>query len=145
MSLHEELMATINREIESKGGATYVSPTALALAVQAGFMTGPVEPHLQYASLEHLKALSRSALRRYEHDDEESQSMQDDMFTGLLQDRYPIPREPGGEPVYKLREQLTDAEVDWNVTSLRKSAAARLEHADALAAWKKSRGESKAA
>lgn len=135
MSLHEDVMAAIHREIEAKGGATFASPTMLALAVQGSFRDGPIEAHLQYTSLEHLKQLSRLALRRYEHEGDNNPSHQADIFSGVLQDRYPIPRPDGADPVYKLRDALTDEEVRWNILHLRKSAAARLEHADALEAW----------
>ena len=55
-------------------------------------------------------------------------------FSGKLQDRYPLPRKAGEEAAYKLRSHLTPEERRWNVMQLRKSAHARLEHADALEA-----------
>jgi hypothetical protein len=62
-----------------------------------------------------------------------------------LQHRYPTPRPAGAEPIYKKREALSRAELAWNVAMLRKSAAARLEHADALQAWADARDGAMAA
>lgn len=146
MSVHEDVAVAIQREIDSLGSAIALSPTTVALAVQRHFSNAPMEPHLQYLSLEHLKHMARRALAgRYEPDGEQNEAHQGDMFSGHLQDRYPIPRQKGTEPVYKHRESMTVAELDWNVALLRKSANARLRHADALQAWTDGRGEPKAA
>jgi len=136
MSMHEEVLSQIHQKIESFGTAVALSATSVALAVQEHYMTQPAEPHLQYASLEHFKQLSRRALAgRYELDGEENQVNQNDMFAGYLQDRYPLARKKGEDPVYKLRDSMTEAELSWNVLQLRKSAKALLSHADALEAW----------
>ena len=74
--------------------------------------------------------------RRYEHDSDENESYQGDMFSGELQDRYPTPRAAGEDPLYKPRAMLTREELDWNIAQLRKSADARLRHADALQAFR---------
>lgn len=146
MSLHEEVSTAIHREIEALGSAIALSATTIAIAVQDRYSTGPVEPHVQYTSLEHLKHMARKALAgRYEPDGEENESHQGEMFSGVLQDRYPVPRERGADPVYKHRESMTVIELDWNVAQLRKSANARLRHADALQAWTDERGDLKAA
>lgn len=135
MNLHEDITAAIRREIEALGDAVSLSPTSLALAVQRIY-SSEIEPHVQYTSLEHLKQMARSALaRRFDADADESAAYQGDMFAGQLQDRYPTPRAKGAEPIYKKRDALSAAELDWNIQQLRKSAAARLEHADALQAW----------
>jgi len=137
MSLHEEITVAIQREIDALGDAIALSPTSLALAVQRGFATGGIEPHVQYTSLEHLKQMARGVLsRRFDADGDESLAYQGEMFAGQLQERYPTPRaKKGAEPIYKRREALSSGELDWNINQLRKSAAARLEHADSLQAW----------
>jgi len=136
MSLHEDITNALRSEIDSLGGAIALSPTTVALAVQRRFAPSAIEPHLQYASLEHLKQMARKALaRRFEAEADDSIAYQGDMFSGLLQDAYPLPIKDGAEPIYKPRNDLTDEEVAWNIKQLRKSAAARLEHADALQAW----------
>jgi hypothetical protein len=136
MSLHEEIGSAIQREIELLEGAIVLSPTTLAIAVQRRFIEESIQPHIQYTSLEHLKHMARRALAgRYEADGEENESHQSEMFAGHLQDRYPTQRAKGSEPQYKLRNALSADELDWNIRQLRKSAAARLEHADALQAY----------
>jgi hypothetical protein len=145
MSMHEDLANAIQRAISNLGAAVLLSPTALALSVQEQYADGSIEPHIQYSSLEHLKQMSRHALAgRYDPDGEQNEAHQGEMFSGHLQDRYPVPRVKGAEPVYKLLKELNVSEVEWNIAQLRKSADARLRHADALRAWAFDRG-SKAA
>lgn len=136
MSLHDDIKTAIQATIDAMGDAVALSPTSLALAVQRGYATGHIQPHIQYTSLEHLKAIARRVLSgRYEADSEDNESHQSELFSGQLQDRYPIQVKRGEQPIYKLRYALEPHEVEWNVNILRKSARARLEHADALEAW----------
>lgn len=147
MSLHEDVVAAIVREIDKLGDAILLSPTSVAVAVQKHFgKSKAIEPHVQYTSLEHIKQIARSVLaKRFDAEGEESESHQGELFTGQLQKHYPIPRIKGQEPVYKKRESLSTDEVRWNVSQLRRSAAARLAHADALEAWGDGRADAKAA
>jgi len=136
MSLHEEVAAAIASEIEALGSAIALSPTSVALAVQRRFTTDAVEPHLLYTSLEHIKHMARSVLaKRFDADGDESVAHQGELFSGQLQQHYPTPRVGRAEPIYKKREALSRDEIEWNVAQLRKSASARLAHADALQAW----------
>lgn len=147
MSLHEEIGFAIQREIDSMGDAIALSPTSLAIAVQRSFEASSIEPHIAYTSLEHLKQMARRVLARNfdtTGDDGDAREIQGEMFSGQLQDRYPLPRVGSAEPIYKRRDSLTQSEVDWNIRQLRKSAAARLEHADALQAWADARRQSAA-
>lgn len=142
MSLHEEITVAMQQEIEVSGNAVVLMPTTLALAIQRRFDAGDLEPHIKYTSLEHLKQIARRVLSgRYDADSEENETHQGELFSGQLQDRYPIQRTKGSEPQYKLRWSLTAEEVKWNLSMLRKSAAARLEHADALQAWEDDRNQ----
>lgn len=138
MSQHEQINAEIARQYEAMRDAVVVGPGSLAFGVYQHFATGIEEPHIQYASLEHLKQMARRFLaKRHDHDSDENPahiSQASFAFSGQLQDRYPLPRHKGEEPVYKQRHQLTFEERAWNVEQLRKSANARLEHADALEA-----------
>lgn len=146
MSLHEELVDAIHREMEATGEAIPLSPTAVAIAVQRRYADGIVEPHLQYASLEHIKQMARRLMAaRHEPAREGTDVLQEEMFAGYMQDRYPIPREKGAEPVYKSREYMSDEEMFWNADQLRKSGKARIEHADAILAWVENRRRSPAA
>jgi hypothetical protein len=57
-----------------------------------------------------------------------------------LQWRYPTARsKDAAEPEYVLRDRLTDEDVAYNITRLRREGRAKLAHADALEAWGRSR------
>lgn len=117
-----------------------MSPRQIAVNVQSNWGHDKVEPHLQYTSLEHLTQMARRVLgSRFDPESNESNSYQGELFTGNLQSHYPIPRPKEGDAVYKRTEFLTLEEIEWNVEKLRKSASARLRHADALQAWADSR------
>jgi hypothetical protein len=136
MSMHEEVAAAIQREISVFDAQVEISPSLIAAAVLSRFAGGKLDPRVQYVSLEQLKAMARRVLAgRYEADSDDNVAHQGELFSGHLQERYPTPRARGSDAIYKLREHLTSAEVAWNIGQLRKSAAARLRHADALQAW----------
>ena len=123
--------------VDARTAAIVISPAAVAVAVLRQYAPAALEPHIEYASLEHLKHMARRVLaRRFDDDGAENRTYnaQAEMFSGYLQDRYPLPRTADEEPTYKLRGLLTAEERAWNVALLRKSATARLEHADALEA-----------
>jgi hypothetical protein len=146
MSLHEEIQTAMQQEIDALRGVGVILPTSLALSVQRRFAEGPIQVHIAYTSLEHLKHFARRALAgRFDAEGEDNETHQHELFSGQLQDRYPTPRRGGQEPAYKLRDHLSNEEVDWNIEMLRKSAYARLEHADAMLAWSEGRGRSLAA
>ena len=135
MTQHSQVMAAFGRHIEALSGAVAIMPSSLAWAVYQEIVHDEVDPILEWACLQHLKTLARNALAgRYLPDGEENAAHQGDLFSGALQERYPLPRTQGQEPTYKRRDQLTAEEREWNVRQLRKSAQARLEHADALEA-----------
>ena len=146
MTIHEDIEQAIKRELNVLNGAECLSPTSLALAVQLRFEAGDIQPHIKYTSLEHLKQMARGILRgQFDPTTDDDTSAQGEMFSGHLQDRYPIKVPKGAEPQYKLRMALSHEEAQWNIARLRKSAQARLEHADAMQAWNDSRGETEAA
>lgn len=141
MNQHQQINSELDRQYAFLSGAIIISPAALAHRVFETFSTGEEEPHIQYTSLEHLKHMARVFLARRKDADGDmnaAHGAQGDLdlgvtFTGL-QDRYPLPRKAGEEPAYKLRSELTDDDRGWNIQQLRKSARARLKHADALEA-----------
>lgn len=143
MSAHSEIEQTIRKIITGLNDAGVVSlgPTAIALRTYEHYGREGDDMHVRYASVEHFKQMSRAALaKQYDPDDgDESEAYQGDMFSGHLQSRYPIPRKPDDEPTYKPRGGLTLAELDWNIAQLRKSASARLRHADALQSYRDQR------
>lgn len=142
MNQHQRITQEFARQYEMLRDATIISPASLAHGVYEEFTTGEEDLHIQYASLEHMKHMARVFLARQKDadgDENPTHAMQGDLdlgigFSGKLQDRYPLPRKAGEEPVYKLRSELTELERAWNVKQLRKSAQARQEHADALEA-----------
>lgn len=142
MSLHEAISTAMVRFIEDRRDCAIISPAAVAAATLQAFNAERLEPHIEYASLEHFKNMARKVLAHRFDDEGETNpayAAQGEMFSGHLQDRYPVPRKKGEDAVYKLREALTDDEVRWNLRSLRRAADARLLHADALEAWHQSR------
>jgi len=66
-----------------------------------------------------------------QHDDAAPEPEQPDLFP-QLQSRYPSSRQSGE---YVLREQMTAADLSFNVGRLRKEGSAKSKHADALEAW----------
>lgn len=134
-SIHQQIRAELARQYGLFDSAVLVSPSGLAHRVFEVFASGDEDAHIQYVSLEHLKQMARAFLRRQhdpDSDESEAYDAQGSLFSGVLQDRYPLPRKGDEEPVYKLRQHLTPEERAWNVEQLRKSAGARLKHADAL-------------
>lgn len=90
--------------------------------------------------LAHLQArqIARKFCRERIEDDETAE--RDDLFPGSLQHRYPkTPAQHGEEPVYVLRDLMSDDDIAYNVSRLRSEANAKLMHADALEAWGKDR------
>lgn len=142
MNLHKQITDEMERQYQALEDAVIVYPSAIAMRVFEAFSNGDEAAHIQYTSLEHLKQMARAFLRAKkdpDSDQSEAYKGQDSLdfgaeFSGKLQDRYPLPRKAGEEPAYKARFHLTADERSWNVEQLRKSAGARLEHADALEA-----------
>lgn len=92
---------------------------------------------VEWTSVEEFKQIARKELRgKFSHDSDENDVYQGDMFSGHLQVYYPVREVGEPDPYYKLRELLTDAEIDQNLRSLKKQADARLVHYDALLAYK---------
>lgn len=140
MSQHQQIMTEMQRQYDNLGDAILVGPKSLAFAVYRHFREGRkenVEPHIEYSSVEHLTNMARRFLAKNNDpnaDDNEVYGAQGVLFSGKLQDRYPVPRKAGEEPLYKKRSELTPEERAWNVEQLRKAARSRQEHADALEA-----------
>lgn len=141
MNLREEIRSRIAFHYDAIHDAATVSPSTLAAMVFDEYATGSEVPQIAYTSIESIKQIAREFLRRCDPQGDESEAyapqgeldLGETRFRGL-QARYPIPRAPGEEPVYKLRHLLTPEERAFNVSLLRKSALARMEHADALEA-----------
>lgn len=139
MSLHDDIVVEMHRIVD-QSQADIITPSSLAQAVQGLYLSRQVDPHIEYASLEHHKQIARRVLAgKMDAESDENEVYQGELFTGRLQTRYPLPRQKDVEPAYKLREALTDAEVAWNIAALRRSAEGRMLHAIALEAWHQER------
>lgn len=137
MSLHEHVVAEMQRFITDHSDCAMLSPGALAIVAFDKFSAGTVDPHIRWGCLEGYKGIARKLLgRRFGEDGSDSAAYaeQGELFSGHLQERYPVPRKKGEEALYKLRALLTPEERAWNVRQLRRSADARQLHADALEA-----------
>lgn len=143
MTLHAQIWERLEHEYRALEHAVVISPRALALKVLEWLLkpqegeAAKVDERVKYLSLEQLIALARKFLGKRNgpnSDRSEAYGEQGVLFSGQLQDRYPIPHASGEEPQYKLRSALTPIERAWNVRNLRKSARSRQEHADALEA-----------
>lgn len=140
MSIYDDINQSIREVIETNPRLASLSVNWVASAAHTKFVTGGEDIHIRHASLEHFKAQTRKILgARFNVDGEENDAHQNDMFSGTLQERYPVPRTAGADPVYKLREHLTTNEIDWNISQLEKSADARMRHAHALKAYRAQR------
>jgi hypothetical protein len=145
MSIHAEIQQQIRAVIDGHSALDILSPTFIASEVLDTF-GAPEEIHVHWLSFEHAKHMARRILAaKFDPDGEENEVYQGDMFSGLLQERYPIRRGPGEEPVYKPRTLMTVDELDWNIESLRKAAVARVRHADALQVYRDQVAQSAAA
>lgn len=138
MNQHQQIMKEMEKHYQQLGSAILISPSALAVKVYEHFRKRKdVDPHIQYTSLEHMKSMARTFLRkRNEPTAERDEVSEQDAFefSKELQPRYPIPHKSGDEPQYKLRQHLSPEERAWNVDRLRRAAKTFGEHADALEA-----------
>ena len=111
-----------------------VARAAYAIALDDGAM---VPLPIEWTSVEQFKQVARKELRgKFSHESNSNEVYQGDMFSGHLQEFYPIKVAGEEDPYYKRRELLTDPEIDQNLSSLKKQADARLVHYDALLAYK---------
>jgi hypothetical protein len=145
MSAEEELYAVTRSIIERQQHAATVSPTWIATHVMCEIHFRPALHHLGYAGCHlQIRQMARQELRK-RHDPNAIMhdviSGQDEFdFPDTLQLRYPRRTQPGDEPVYVLRDLMTDDDVEWNETRMRRGGEALLKHADALRAWHGRRG-----
>lgn len=137
MSVHDDIRQVILRKVD-EGAAIVAMPVEwVARSVFDEFATGDETIHMQWLGIEMCKQLARKVMAsKFDADGDENPAHQADMFSGKLQDRYPVQRSAGEAPIYKRREALTAAEIDWNIGQLLKSADARQRHADALRAYR---------
>jgi hypothetical protein len=134
MKEEKELQQVLSVVFERRKNDIQISPAWLATETMHELDPENVSPRLVYvaAHLE-LRQLARALCRRTVEDSE-----QHELFPHL-QRRYPIAHESGAEPVYKVLEHLTNADLIFNVRRLRAEASAKTAHSDALEAYRESR------
>lgn len=128
-----ELVLTV---FDGREDAITVSPAWLATETMARLDPGRAsDPTIYLAAHLQFRQVAREVLRgRFQPQAEPDEEAQHPLFP-TLQQRYPLPHKRGEEPVYKRLEDLTSGEVAFNVARLRREAAGKLKHADALEAW----------
>jgi hypothetical protein len=133
MSLYEDILTKIDNVLMQmdEENSAFISPSSVAIAVHSIFKKPNEDARVSYAAIEHFKHMARKRLsRKFDPTSQEAMEVQDDMFSGVLQKRYPIPRAENEEPQYKIRQLLTDEESLYIVTILRKKANSLNAHAD---------------
>lgn len=80
------------------------------------------------------RQLARGVCRK-KWEEEDVESEQHELFQGL-QKRYPIAKQMGEEPVYRLLEHLTEADLDYNINRMQAEVWEKQAHVDALKAFK---------
>jgi|SRR5215471_3752044 len=144
MSEEEQLAATVERVIELYRATKDVSPAWVATQAMT-LIEFPRELHpLGYVGCHlELRQIARGKLRRrFDPEAIADDDADPDLFPETLQERYPLPRKPGEEPRYRLLDNLTDADVRFNVNRMEKAGAALLRHARRLATWHANRRSS---
>lgn len=137
MGVYERISVAVTKIIDAMDGDEKVTPSKVASQVLATFTTDDTGDELKWLGLEQLKQFARKALSgrfdpKASGGDDEEPSLPG-VFT-RLQPRYPVPRQGGDEPEYKLRHLLTPLERAWNVRRLRSASVSFAKHADALEA-----------
>lgn len=148
MNLHENLNSMMLQFIEDCDDCVAVMPSAVAAATFARLATAKLDPHIEYATLEHLKGMARKVLsKRYDEAGPENPAYdaQGELFKGGFQQRYPVPRAGGGEPQYKRFEDLTPAEMTAIGRRYHRCGAAWIEHGDKMLAAAQMRAAGQAA
>jgi len=126
------LMELLRRQYEKLDdcGEISVSPALLSSKVMDEIDPEQAAPVMvRIAATLELRQLARSICRKHVEEGED-QASQSTLFEDQLQPRYPAHR--GGEEMYVLREHLTLREREDNISRLRKEAASKARHADAL-------------
>ena len=146
MSQHNQITQYMNQKINQLGNVESISPSYLASMISADYGDEKTHPIMSYMAYEHAKSIARKLLaNKFSIDATDSRSYsseQQELFTGILQERYPVRVNKGQDPQYKPLSYLSESDLDWNINQLRKSAKARIAHADALAQYRDDKNKS---
>ena len=131
----QKLRAVLQKAYDKISDAKDVSPVSLATAAFAELDPQKVTPSLIYIAAHlQLRQIGRSICRDWFQRDDDHLYVAHSLFPDL-QNRYPISRTEDSDPVYRLLEHLSKDDWQYNVIRLRREAAGKMKHADALEAW----------
>jgi hypothetical protein len=141
-ALSSQLDSLISEVLEPLSHVDIIDVKRVADEVDRKIDPAQVSPALKsYCSTMQIRARVRQSLaRRYDPTAKAEQYIKgerDDLFEGLLQDRYPVKRK--GDKGYALRDIMNELDVAFNTSRMRKAGDSLVQHADALEAWHKSR------
>jgi len=143
MSDEEQLYIEVRTVIEKHRATPAISPAWIATQVMCAIHFKPELHRLGYVGCHlQIRQMTRQELRRRLDPIEAIEASvrgEDDLFPETLQERYPKKTHPHEEPVYVLRDEMSDEDVAFNVARMRRGGRALLKHADALEAWDENR------
>jgi tRNA A37 threonylcarbamoyladenosine dehydratase len=141
MSDVKRLAALVAHVIDQRRDEIKISPAWVATGVLKKLDPDRITQEDIYLACHlQLRQIARQELRKRfdgdeRYDEDEDILRQHEMFPEL-QWRYPSVRsKDDAEPQYVLLEQMSEADVFYNVARLRSEGAAKLHHADALETW----------
>lgn len=142
MTPHEKIVASIQEIITELDGVEVISPASVAQRVQDRFAAPGLDDCTAYASLEHYKQMSRKALAKtFDKVEDAGGPDQPDLFSGRLQQRYPVQVKAGEQPMYKRLEAMSGDELQFNIDRFFKAGRALTMHGRALQAYQQARPE----
>jgi hypothetical protein len=136
----QALADIISKIIHTRRDQQRISPSWVATEAMLEIDPSRVSLPLVYLGCHlELRQIARGALRLHFEDPadpSEDEEAQHEMFPDL-QWRYPAARQRGAdaEPEYVRLEEMTKADIAFNVKRLRREGRAKLAHADALEAF----------
>jgi len=136
-----DLRKLIDGLIDAREGERHIDPAAIA----AEAMGRLGEAELRRVADLYIRQIARGVCRKRfgrsgedegdGPDPNQGEMFAEERFTGVLQQRYPGARSGG----YVLRDSMSAEDVNFNVRRLRKEGGAKLDHADALELWDRTR------
>jgi len=140
MTVEQKLAEIVARIIEARYAQSKISPAWIATEGMQVIDPDRAGPQLEYFGCHlHLRQVARQILRKHYEPDDPNDARQHELWPEL-QSRYPIAGAAKSEdPVYVRLEDMTKADVAYNVARLRSEGQAKLQHADRLETYGKTR------
>jgi hypothetical protein len=139
----EELRSIVVMIIEDHSEVIRMSPDWIATQAMQDMKFERVTHPLVYSGCHaQLQQIAREKLRRRFDLTADDAPTQTEMFSDVIQLRYPKHHAPGENPEYVYRDYMTDDDIAFNVARMRAVGRALLKHADALELWGRERRSS---